>query len=206
MQLNTAQKCVKRVRSAKESGNSRLSSGRIIIRPLFNLELSYQIWHGHPCHLFYSHTRYGITSYFQSRFMEVRKNGQNDASDGFGSNFWRTVYARGTKFTQLSGTVSLTNLPHMTSHYCLLSVGCKVQLNTAQKRIKLVWPASRCITRSRFDARSHTEFDLISNEIVKLSGAAFCLTSPFAFCQLSQGPFAGVGRHKVSGLNILRTG
>ena len=63
----------------------------------------------------------------------------------------------------------------------LLSAGCKMQLSTAQKCAKRVGPAKWRIIRSRFGQDPwhwHTDFDWTSAEIVKLSGAAFCLAPP----------------------------
>ena len=76
MQLRTAQKCVKRVRSTKYR----------IIRPLFNPQIT-KFYTVIRADIGYSHNGYGTTSYFQSAVVEVRNTAENAASDGFESNF-----------------------------------------------------------------------------------------------------------------------
>ena len=74
MQLNTAQKCVKRMQPAASR----------IIRPLFNLGSAKFTRSSMPT---FSHTEYHIISYLQSADIEVRKKtAENADSHGFGSN------------------------------------------------------------------------------------------------------------------------
>ena len=77
MQINTAQKCVKRVRQAKKSNN--LAN---VFLP--RITTFYKDTHAD---LVYSRVKYDVISYFWSAFLEFRKNDRNATSAGFGSNF-----------------------------------------------------------------------------------------------------------------------
>ena len=63
MHLNTAQKCIKRVRPAKGH----------IIRPLFNAKSPNFIYKDIQADLVFSYTGYYVTSNFQSAFIEIRE-------------------------------------------------------------------------------------------------------------------------------------
>ena len=128
MQLNTAEKwCVKRVRPAKESNSSATVQPRI---NKFCMDIQ--------ADLVCSQTGYEISRYFRSAFIEVGKTTENAAFVGIGWNFFRTIWARITKFYTLVGTISPTNLPDMTS--LSISGWLKNVLNTAQKCAKRVPP------------------------------------------------------------------
>ena len=67
--------------------------------------------------------------------------------------FYRERVKRGSRnFTRLSGIISLTNLPDITS--LAASVGCKMQLNTAQKCVKLARRKKSRIIRPLFSIES----------------------------------------------------
>ena len=68
----------------------------------------------------YSHTGYGVTSYFRSVFIEVRKMAENAASNGFGSNFSSAAFC----LTQPIGAllVPFQDSSHLSK--CFVQLGC----------------------------------------------------------------------------------
>ena len=88
IQLNTAQKCVKRVQSTKESINLTIVLRRITY---FYMDIHADI--------VYSHTEYDLTSYLRSAFIEVPKNGRKCRIQRLWVEFqWRGVLPGSTNW------------------------------------------------------------------------------------------------------------
>ena len=128
MQSNTLQTCVRRERPAKESNNSIT----------FNLKLSNFAYTSMPTQCTYaSDMTSTVASDRQLSKFEKRRKMPHPTALG---SLYEQWFKRGSRnFTHLSETIGPTNLPDMTS----LAATCRLQmqLNTAQKCVKLVRPA-----------------------------------------------------------------